>query len=303
MQEKSTKTIVMTGGTCGLGVVAARQIAAVPDARLLIGVRGNKPSPSMSFPLDLASLDRVRKFTQAVSDALGEAPIDVLVLNAGTQFANIDQRTVDGFETTFAVNHLAHYLLLRLLEPKLSEGAIVVLTTSDTHDPQVNPMAAPKGLELGLLAHPQPTRTPTGFMDGFRAYSASKLCNILTARVFAASDEAKARGLVVIAYNPGFTPGTSLQRAAPLWAKLGMGVARVIRLFTKINTIDLAGETLADLALGRIAPPSGRIYASLVSRKLIWPDPAALALREDLMDMLWRDSADMVGLSNCGAWR
>jgi NAD(P)-dependent dehydrogenase (short-subunit alcohol dehydrogenase family) len=52
-----------------------------------------------------------------------------LVLNAATQFGNVDQRTEDGFETTFAVNHLAHYLLLPLLRPRLADGAIVVITT------------------------------------------------------------------------------------------------------------------------------------------------------------------------------
>jgi NAD(P)-dependent dehydrogenase (short-subunit alcohol dehydrogenase family) len=49
------------------------------------------------------------------------ADIDALVLNAGAQFPNLDQRTEDGSETTFAVNHLAHYLLLRFLLPKLGE--------------------------------------------------------------------------------------------------------------------------------------------------------------------------------------
>ncbi|WP_420115160.1 hypothetical protein [Pseudactinotalea sp.] len=44
-------------------------------------------------------------------------------------------RTVDGLETSFAVNHLAHYLLLRLLLPTLAHRARVVLTTSGPHDP------------------------------------------------------------------------------------------------------------------------------------------------------------------------
>ena len=288
----------MTGGTSGLGEVAAKRIAGTPGTRLVLGVRGNAREMGDVLPLDLARLDSVRDFAQAVSARLGDAPIDVLVLNAGIQFSNIDQRTVDGFETTFAVNHLAHYVLLRLLAPKLAAGATVVITTSDTHDPKVNAMAAPKRLEPELLAHPQPARVPTGFMDGFRAYSASKLCNLLTARGFAATKEAADRGLLVIAYNPGFTPGSSLQRAAPLWARMGMGVARVIRPFTRINTIKLAGETLADLALGQITPPAGRIYASLVSRRLTWPDPAPLALRDDLMQTLWRDSARMAGFSD-----
>jgi hypothetical protein len=50
--------------------------------------------------------------------------------------------------------------------------------------------------------------------------------------------------------------------------------------------------------LGRITPQAGRLYASLVSRHLTWPDPSELARRGDVMDALWRDSARMVGLLN-----
>jgi NAD(P)-dependent dehydrogenase (short-subunit alcohol dehydrogenase family) len=61
--------------------------------------------------------------------------IDALVLNAGLIRADVDAGTVDGYEPTFAVNHLAHYLLLRLLLDRLADGARVVQTTSGTHDP------------------------------------------------------------------------------------------------------------------------------------------------------------------------
>jgi len=75
-----------------------------------------------------------------------------------------------------------------------------------------------------------------------------------------------------------------------------MRVAAFVRPMTRMSTIEQAGQELADLALGRTKPPAGRVYASLVSRRLMWPDPSPLAERDDVMTSLWRDSARMVGL-------
>jgi NAD(P)-dependent dehydrogenase (short-subunit alcohol dehydrogenase family) len=289
------KTVVMTGGTSGLGEVAAQQILRTPNTRLLLGARGERRSSIDTLPLDLCSLASVQAFARAVSEELGNTQIDVLVLNAGTQFANLDQRTEDGFETTFGVNHLAHYLLLRLLLPKLAQGATVVITTSDTHDPKRIPMA-PTQLDPEWLAHPQANGKKTGFSAGFRAYAASKLCNLLTARALAASAEAKTRGFTVIAFNPGLTLGTSLFRGWPLWVRWMMGVVKLVRPMARLGTVAQAGQALADLALGNITSPAGRIYASFVKRRVTWPDPSELAQRDDVMNELWRVSAEMVGL-------
>ena len=61
----------------------------------------------------------------------------MLILNAGAQFMNTQARSADGYELTFAVNHLAHYLLARLLLPAVADAGRVILTTGDTHDPRV----------------------------------------------------------------------------------------------------------------------------------------------------------------------
>jgi len=288
------KTVVMTGATSGLGEIAAREISGAPNTLLLVGARVEARTPIETLPLDLSRLTSVRSFADAVSTRLRDTPIDALVLNAGAQFGNLNQRTEDGFETTFAVNHLAHYLLLRLLLPKLAQDATVVITTSDTHDPKTNPLG-PKDLDIERLAHP--TEGSRGFIAGFGAYSSSKLCNLLTARALAVSKEAQARHISVMAYNPGFTPGTSLWRVWPWWARLLMNIGKWVRPMAGINTVVQAGDAIADLALGRIVPPSGRLYASLVKGKLTWPDPSDLARRDDVMECLWRDSAEMVGLT------
>jgi NAD(P)-dependent dehydrogenase (short-subunit alcohol dehydrogenase family) len=157
----------------------------------------------------------------------------------------------------------------------------------------MNPLG-PKELEPETLAHPN--AKGKGFIPGFRAYSSSKLCDLLTARAFAASTEAQTNGIRVVAYNPGLTPDTSLYRAWPWWAKLMMASASTVRPLAGINTIEQAGNAIADLGLGTIVPPTGHIYASLVKGKLTWPDPSELAQSDTAMKGLWVESAHMVGL-------
>jgi NAD(P)-dependent dehydrogenase (short-subunit alcohol dehydrogenase family) len=291
------KSIIMTGGTSGLGKIAAHAIAEVPNTRLIIGARRSTAGKVETIPLDLTRLASVREFAQAITERLGDDEVDGLILNAGMQFPTSDHRTEDGFETTFGVNVLAHYLLLRLLLPKLARDATVVITTSDTHDPARIPMG-PKEFDIEKLAHPPKHRKPTGFSAGFRAYAASKLGDLLLARGLAASGEAKTKNLNVVAYNPGLTVGTSLFRAWPLWARVAMGVVGLVRPFARMNTVEMSGMTLAFLALDRsISRPPGRVYASLNRRKLEWPDPSELALRDDVMQHLWHESARMVGIA------
>jgi hypothetical protein len=126
-------------------------------------------------------------------------------------------------------------------------------------------LIAPKELDTEALAHPP----KGGFTAGFRAYAASKLCNILTARALAAANPR----MTVVAYNPGYTPGTGLQREWPVWARAAAAAGSVLRPVARLATVDQAGDALADLALGEITPPDGRIYASMVKRQVTWPDP------------------------------
>jgi NAD(P)-dependent dehydrogenase (short-subunit alcohol dehydrogenase family) len=302
-QAKSQRIVVMTGATAGLGAHALDRLATAPGTRVIIGARGGGsqvPAGVEVLPLDLASLDRVRGFADAVLQRIGDARIDVLVLNAGMQTPAVGAHSADGFELTFAVNHLAHYLLVRLLVPYLAEGGRLVITTSDTHDPAVTPIA-PKVLDPQTLAHP----AKGGLGSGVRAYAASKLCNLLTAQSVAASGDVKDRGISVVAFNPGLTGGTSLGRdsspVARIVVRTLMGtIFRLVGLFKPeyvMSTAERSGEQLARVALGTVTPPPGRIYVSLVKGEPTFPDPSELARSRDAQQQLWRDSADMVGLN------
>lgn len=292
------RVIVMTGATNGIGAHALTQIAQAPNTTVVVGARGTGrtvPAGVKVLPLDLTALQSVRSFAEAVTDFLQGRQIDALVLNAGTQASNLQGRTSDGYETTFAVNHLAHYLLARLLAPHLAPGARLILTTSDTHDPRVTPLA-PKSLAPQALAHPDGGA-------GMRSYTASKLCNLLTARSFAASPDLTARGITTYAFNPGFTVGTNLGGRSPRAKKIFAAV--VVPIFAVIGRFkpeysagkpERAGEVLADLTTGQLTPPPGRLYVSVLRGEVTYPDPSELALDDTVRDDLWDQSADMVGL-------
>jgi NAD(P)-dependent dehydrogenase (short-subunit alcohol dehydrogenase family) len=287
--------IVMTGATTGIGRVAAETLLARPRTSLTAGVRkpGTAPAGTRELPLDLASLASVRRF----ADALGPEPIDALVLNAGGQRPDADTRSDDGFELTFATNHLAHYLLLRLLEPRLAPAARVVLTSSGTHDPaERTGVPPPRHADARRLAHPEtdPGRDASPLTAGMRAYSSSKLANLMTARALAA----RRPDLTVIAYDPGLTPGTGLVRHQH-WAvrALVWPLLPLIQPFRPgMNSMADAGRALAALAISE-QPPQGAIYASLRKGCIGWPPPSVLSRDEEATAQLWADSAELTGLA------
>jgi NAD(P)-dependent dehydrogenase (short-subunit alcohol dehydrogenase family) len=144
-------------------------------------------------------LENVRSFASVVDREFGAAQINSLVLNAGLLFPNDDTRSADGFEAAFAVNHLAHYLLLRLLLPRFAQGATVI--------------APPLHADARFLAHPErDPNDPNPLIAVGRTYSSSKLCKALTARALAVHPDTTTRRLVIIAYDPGHTSGTGLVR-------------------------------------------------------------------------------------------
>jgi len=293
-----TRTLVMTGATSGIGAHALARLTARAGTRAIIGARSTSTRPALDgvevLPLDLSSLSDVRTFAAAVLDRLDAEPIDMLVLNAGAQFMNTSARSADGFELTFAVNHLAHYLLARLLLPAVAQGGRIVLTTSDTHDPKIF-RSAPGRIDVQGWAHAPGSAAS--------AYSASKLGNLLTAEGIAALPETAERRIITIAFNPGLTGGTGLSRAFPGPLRSVMTALRpVFILLSRIrpelymNTPTRAGDILAQLADGTLTPPAGRVYASLVRGRLTFPDPSALAQDPAARDQLWRESADLTGL-------
>lgn len=288
--------IVMTGATAGFGLFAAESLAD-NGHDLVIGARNHSALPSAiagkvsALPLNLDALANVRAF----AESLPGTKIDALILNAGLQFARLT-KSADGFERTFAVNHLAHYLLLRLLVDRLAPGARVILTGSGTHDPAEGTMVTPPiHANAEYLAYPerdpQPEAKPR--QAGFRAYSSSKLCNIMTAR------EAALRypQFSFMSFDPGYVPHTGLGRDNPKWiATLVSTVLPLIMKRDRSSTVPRSGAFLADLAaLPDYADCHGD-YWSVRGMSLLRIEPSVLARDALAAAKLWDDSAALVGL-------
>ena len=170
------KTCIVTGASSGIGKETAIALAAAgarvavvcrtreKGERALAEIGRRAPGAAVSlFVADLGSLRAVRGLAAELTAALPR--IDVLVNNAGL---TLRERvvTAEGLETTFAVNHLAYFLLTRLLWPRLvaSAPSRVVNVASDAH-------------RLGTLRFDD-LMGARGY-DGWRAYAQSKLANIV----------------------------------------------------------------------------------------------------------------------------
>ena len=130
LDSERGKTIVITGGSRGIGLEAVRTFLRL-DCKVVIGCRnidqarqliGDEPNKDLAhiLPLDLMSLDSVREFA---AEVLATTPaVNVLVNNAGIMFGN-RRETAEGFESQLATNYVGHWLLGHLLLPALVRGA------------------------------------------------------------------------------------------------------------------------------------------------------------------------------------
>ncbi|MEX1136831.1 MAG: SDR family NAD(P)-dependent oxidoreductase [Balneolales bacterium] len=293
--------VIMTGGTSGFGAITANELLQSSNTRLLLGYRDKEIEGAEHIPLDLSSLKNVQSFVEDVKKRIGSEKIQVLICNAGMNQPDINTKTVDGFETTFAVNYLAHFYLVRLLSPHLDVNAKIIMTTSGTHDPEENAMAAPpKHANAMWLAYPEKDKTLDEKMtiNAQRAYSSSKLCTILTVRYFNSTETANKNKWQFIAFDPGATPGTGLLQKGTLFMRLAWQVFTIPilrkRILPKSNSIQDSGVALANIALGKIKVPLGKVYAALRAGMMTFPLPSKMAQEGDIMKKLWKDSEKLL---------
>ncbi|MDQ2861537.1 MAG: hypothetical protein M3T55_12610 [Pseudomonadota bacterium] len=161
-------------------------------------------------------------------------------------------------------------------------------------------MPPPRHADAGKLGRPEtdPDRDENDARAGRRAYSASKLCNVLTARELARQLAPERPDLMVAAFDPGFTPGTGLARDYP--GPVGMifrfALPPVAGLSEKVSTPANSGRLLAELATSPRYQTARGGYFALRGTTLVERQPSKLAQDPRLAERLWRDSAAMVGL-------
>jgi len=264
------KTVIITGGNSGLGYHCAKQLALDPELHLVLacrnlvkaeqavaGIKAVSNSQNVeAMLLDLASLDSIRSFVREFGNR-NLPPLQAVVCNAGVQFIQRQTYTKDGFDTTFGVNHLGHFLLVNLLL-ELVTPARIVFVSSDTHDSsKTTGMPAPYWRDPELMAHPEqdPALKDKSIGEiGRIAYTTSKLCNVLCAyelsrRLQQQRISTESQPITVNVFNPGLMPGSGLAGDYTATAKFVWNniLPILCKFVPNVNTMPESGKALARL--------------------------------------------------------
>jgi NAD(P)-dependent dehydrogenase (short-subunit alcohol dehydrogenase family) len=273
-----SEVAVITGTTHGIGRVTSRELARA--GRTVVMLCRNVPAAQVvrdqiiaELPAadvhvvrcDLASLASVRECAQAIRGMFGS--IDLLINNAG-MVSSLHRMSVDGFELTFATNHLGPFLLTALLTDRLSASARVINVASRIH-------------YRGRI-EPDTITDARARYSSQAAYAQSKLANVL--HTFALARRWSQTRICANCLHPGVVASNLL----PWWLRVVKPlISRVI------FDCERGACTTLQLALSNeIAGISGRYFDE---NQL--PQPAAaLANDVQLQDSLWRLSAQWTGV-------
>jgi retinol dehydrogenase-14 len=277
MVDMAGKACIVTGASSGIGTATAVGLARLGASLALVGRDGGRlgdvaqrcqevgAGDVRTYQADFGELDRVRALADELLDDWPR--IDVLVNTAALVLQRREQ-TVDGYERVFAVNHLAPYLLTRLLLDRLvaSAPSRIVNVASDAHT-------------FGTL-DPDDYMSTRSYKP-MKAYGRSKLANILFTAELARRLEGS--GVTANSLHPGFV-STGLARDN----KLGILFMKLARPFIKSPSD--GAETTVFLASEPVAV-SGEYF---VDRKVHATKDYA---KDPVMaERLWDDSAHLVGL-------
>jgi NAD(P)-dependent dehydrogenase (short-subunit alcohol dehydrogenase family) len=211
MPPQHGRVAVVTGANSGLGLATTRALAgagatvvmgcrdAARGAAAVKAVREQVPEASLDLqPLDLAALASIRDFAHRVSSAYDG--IDLLINNAGVM-AIPRATTADGFEMQFGTNHLGHFALTGQLLPSLRDraGSRIVTVSSTAHKPG--------RIDFDDLMSERS-------YGKWKAYSQSKLANLLFAYELQRRLAASGAQTISVAAHPGYA-ATNLQAVGP----------------------------------------------------------------------------------------
>lgn len=298
-------TYFITGATSGLGRQVALRLARMGGHHLILPARNISAAERLrtelvglgaaevSIPeLDLASLKNVGEFvTRFKRDTA--YPLDGMLLNAGRQSADQLSNTAEGYEATFAVNHLAHYLLYKGLASRLSANATVGWIASGTHDP------AEKAARLSGFRGARYTtamriaKGDYGDASGVQAckdaYATSKFCAIVTALAFTNGATTQRH----FSFDPGLMPGTGLAReqgAVLLWVWNNV-LPRLASLLPGTSTTENSSAILVDLLSGKLRGTYNGAYFNYTGKQL---EPASPANEQWVAEDLCLTSSQLV---------
>jgi NAD(P)-dependent dehydrogenase (short-subunit alcohol dehydrogenase family) len=271
---------VVTGASSGIGLYTALGLARSGMRVVMLGRDRSRTDAARRFVTERAGSDRVEialadfsrlaNVRRLAEELLaGHDRLDVLVNNAGLMSSRY-RLSADGFELTFAVNHLAPFLLTNLLLDRLKASAPtrIVTVASEAHRRQrLDLDTLGKGSNWGQL----------------KAYGRSKLCNILFTRELA--ERLTGSDVVATCLHPGVV-ATGIGQHGGI-VELGW---RLLKPF--MIGPEKGAET--SLFLATVPDPTPFHGGYVVGKSLARPDPAALDT--GLARRLWEESARLVGL-------
>src|SRR5579864_6168481 len=217
------KTVIITGANVGIGFAAANFLAALPGLRVVLAcrneskakaaiaaIRQRHPHAQVDFaPLDLFSLASVRRFPAALAH-LHTPPIGALVLNAGgiNMRAKSLEFTEDGFERTFQLNFLGHFLLTNLLLGEMAAPARIVYVSSDLHDPAATRMGRIMPPRYGPVEDLARGAGTAATLKPMARYGTAKLYAMMTAYELHRKLQETNKRITVNSWSPGVVPTT-----------------------------------------------------------------------------------------------
>lgn len=289
LEQKTTnarmdgRVCIITGATSGVGYYAAKRFAKGGAEPILVCRNRNKAAKvqdelaleygiqSNIFQADFADLSQVREVATAILERYPR--LDVLINNAGVYTT---QRTVTdtGMETVFVVNHLASFLLTRLLLERLKQSAPARIIQVNSQGHRFG------GLDLDDLNWERRR------YRGLQGYGASKTAQLLTVWEFA--DRLKGSGVTINAMHPG---GVKTN----IGMNNGWFYQWYQRLFVRplLKNPEISANAIYYLAAApEMADINGRFFNQTNDEK-----PAAHALDRSLGQRVWQISEELTGLS------
>jgi NAD(P)-dependent dehydrogenase (short-subunit alcohol dehydrogenase family) len=268
--------VLLTGATRGIGRAAAIELARRGAELALVGREPERVksvaeearaagtgAPVHEHVADLTLMAEVRRLAEEVRER--HQRVDVLANNAGALFAS-RRATAEGFEQTFALNHLAPFLLTNLLRERLTGGRVVT-TASDAHT----------GGRLDL----QDLQSERSY-SAMRVYGTTKLCNILFTRELAR----RAPELHATCFHPGVVRTGFGKNENGIWRVLTTLGGPFFR------SPESGARSLVWLAL---SDDAAQLTGAYVQDEKV-RSPSAQAQDDTLAEGLWEQSARLVGL-------
>jgi NAD(P)-dependent dehydrogenase (short-subunit alcohol dehydrogenase family) len=249
-------TVLVTGGNSGIGFECARALAKA-GRHVVIASRSRRASDEAVRKIAAeCGADRIEAMDLDLA-----SPSSIRALVAAIQFTKGPVLSEQGYELTFAVNHLGHFLLTNLLLSHLASRAParVVVVSSGVHDPK-RFTGMPKARIENLDTLAATGGATPGRFSGPLAYVNSKVCNLwfayeLARRLDAAGLSTTGRPIAVNGFDPGLVPGSGLAREYPAFARVVWNsvmpamASALTRFIPGVSTAPKSGTALAQLVL------------------------------------------------------